>query len=79
MRNDILKEETKRIYRKLFRSEQLLNDNFNLWLKEDTNDLIVCKCIACNVVLKCGKSDLDIHMLGLSINPIQMVKGFKVF
>ena len=53
-----------RVYRKYFREEWLKDDKFKTWLKPNKTDNTSCFCVACNISLKCGKSDLLKHSEG---------------
>jgi len=47
--------------RKQFKKEWLELSQFKNWLKEIPNNNLKCKCIACNTILSCGKSELVKH------------------
>jgi len=66
IRNELTKTELKRTNRKLFRQE---------WLSEVPNDNTKYKCKACNVILSCGKSELEKHNEGKKHQA--NVKGLK--
>jgi len=74
-RNELTKEEKKRNQIKLFRYEWLNLKDFKYWLKELPNDKAKCKCTACNVILVCGKSELEKHSQGKK--HILNVKGLR--
>lgn len=64
-RNELTKEERSKTYRKLFNHAWLQDGKFKNWLKEDNMfDKTKCRCIACNVTLIFGKSELDKHAAG---------------
>lgn len=77
-RNELAKDEQKRIQIKLFRQEWLEIKDFKYWLQELPNDKTKCKCVACNTVLVCGKSELEKHNLGKKhISNMKGLRGSK--
>lgn len=75
LRNELLNEEKKRVHVKLFRREWLDIEDYKYWLQEIANDRTKCKCVACNVVLVCGKSELAKHSEGKK--HISNMKGLR--
>lgn len=66
IRNELSKPEKKRaVHQQLFRSEWLQLNEFKNWLQSDPKDATKCRCVACNVSLRCGKSELDKHSMGI--------------
>ncbi|XP_008181152.1 uncharacterized protein LOC103308831 [Acyrthosiphon pisum] len=62
MRNELLKEECHREYRKKqFQQQWLSDEKYKLWLREVKSEPTKCKCIACNVEIMCGKSEIEKH------------------
>jgi signal recognition particle GTPase len=41
----------------------MLDKEFCLWIEKVANDTTVCKCKACNKILKCGRSELRKHSI----------------
>lgn len=80
IRNELSKSEKKRTNRKLFRQEWLTIDKFKNWLAEVPNDQTKAKCKACNIIVACGKSELEKHNKGKKHkHNIQSLKGtFKL-
>lgn len=77
-RNEFTRDEQKRIQTKLFRYEWLEIKDFKYWLQELPNDKTKCKCVACNSILVCGKSELEKHNLGKKhISNMKGLKGSK--
>jgi len=73
-----LDKSDKRINRKLFKKEWLELSQFKNWLKEIPNNNLKCKCIACNTILSCGKSELVKHCNGAKhIANAKGIKGIK--
>ncbi|XP_050548534.1 uncharacterized protein LOC126910222, partial [Daktulosphaira vitifoliae] len=70
------KEEKKRVHIKLFRKEWLEIKDYKFWLQEISNDKTKCKCVACNVVLVSGKSELAKHSEGKKhLSNIKSLRG----
>ncbi|CAI6359908.1 unnamed protein product [Macrosiphum euphorbiae] len=62
MRNELSKEECHREYRKKqFQQQWLSDEKYKLWLREVKSEPTKCKCIACNVEIMCGKSEIEKH------------------
>lgn len=40
-------------------------NEFKNWLQSDPKDATKCRCVACNVSRRCGKSELDKHSMGI--------------
>lgn len=75
-RSELSKEEKKRTLTKLFRHEWLNLKDFKYWLQELPNDKAKCKCKACNVILVCGKSELEKHSIGKKhISDVKELRG----
>jgi len=73
-----LQRNETRIQTKLFRYEWLEINDFKYWLKELPNDKTKCKCVACNSILVCGKSELEKHNLGKKhISNMRGLRGSK--
>ncbi|XP_050530204.1 uncharacterized protein LOC126899370 [Daktulosphaira vitifoliae] len=76
LRNELSKEEKKRVHIKLFRKEWLEIKDYKFWLQEISNDKTKCKCVACNVVLVSGKSELAKHSEGKKhLSNIKSLRG----
>lgn len=58
----------------------MLQEEYKLWLREVPSDNTKCKCIACNCILICGKSEITKHSVGIkhkiNIKSIQSMKPF---
>lgn len=62
----------------MFRQEWLNNEDFKYWLKEIPNNKLKCKCIACNIILSCGKSELEKHNKGKKHSDnVKSLRGLK--
>jgi len=77
-RNELARDEQKRIQTKLYRNEWLEIKDFKYWLQELPNDKTKCKCLACNSILVCGKRELEKHNLGKKhISNMKGLRGSK--
>jgi len=50
---------------KKFRAEWMEEEHLKDWLQPFPGDDTMCVCTACNVLLRCGKSELEKHATGL--------------
>lgn len=75
IRNELTKNEKKRVQTKLFCQEWLQEEEYKHWLRNVPSDPTKFKCIACNSILTCGKSELTKHSLGLKHK--SNVKGLR--
>lgn len=60
--------------KKKFQEEWLSDPLFKGWLRTVPSDIFKCKCIACNVEILCGKSELLKHSKGQK--HMKLVKSF---
>lgn len=77
-RNELSKEEKEKKHasKKVFQSSWCEEREFKGWLKTVNGDPHSAFCSACDVVLKCGKSDLQKHASGSKhLKNVKAVKG----
>lgn len=77
-RNELTTKEKERVNRKLFRQEWLNHEDFKNWLKKIPNHKLKYKCIACNIILSCSKSELEKHNKGKKHSDnVKSLRGLK--